>query len=60
MQQKLVTIFLKDPDTNGFREEHLGDLVDQGWIIKELHPLNGSGGGETDVISGWIIVLLEK
>jgi len=61
MQQKLLSIYLTDLAARDCEvKKHVGDYLAEGWRIKEFKPLDGSGGGETTVSGGWIIVLLEK
>lgn len=68
-EQKLVTIFLHDsfdqkkgsygePTSNRLFgvSEHLEEYLKEGWTVKEFKTLGGAGG----LLSGWIIVLLEK
>lgn len=61
MAQKLVTLFLsrvlEEADAVEI-EEHLQEYLDEGWYIKEVHPL--SGGGRSDVLGAWVVVLLER
>ena len=71
ISQKLVTIYLDNTryargktlvgsfaDKHGFVEEHLNDLLTQGWRISAIHGF----GGRSDslAVRGWITVLLEK
>jgi len=64
--QKLITIYLKDIDgcgdfiDSGETQEHIGDYLSDGWIIKNLTTLSGNGGGETEVSAGWVVVVIEK
>ena len=69
MEHKLVTIFLHDK-FDGAKgsygeaaagpffgvKEHLSELLEQGWTIKEIQTIGGAGGG----LSGWIVAVLEK
>ena len=68
MLQKLVTIFLHDqvgrgkkygdPEANPFLGvcEHLEEYLDRGWRIKDVQTMGGAGG----MMSGWVVVLMEK
>ncbi len=69
--QKLVTIYLDNSayakgkvlvasfaDKHGLVEEHLKDLLAEGWRIAALHGFGGNGDSIT--ARGWITVLLEK
>ncbi len=61
MVQKLVSIYKNDLHANdSLQEEHLDKYLNDGWIIKQIVPLDGSGGGQTLASSGWVFVLLEK
>jgi len=64
--QKLVTVYLRDVNDagtchiDGKVQEHLQDLLAEGWRIKQLTTLSGNRGGETEVSTGWIVLLLER
>ena len=69
--QKLVTIYLDNTaygkgralvgsfaDKHGLVEEHLNDLLAEGWRITAIHGFGG--GGDPLAVRGWLTVLLEK
>lgn len=69
--QKLITIYLDNmaygkgkvlvgsfADKHGLVEEHLSDLLTQGWRVVDIHGFGGSG--ESISARGWITVLLER
>ncbi len=69
--QKLVTVYLDNTaygkaktfvggyaDKHGLVEEHLSELLEQGWRVAALHGFGGSAEGLC--VRGWITVLLEK
>ncbi len=69
--QKLVTIYLDNSayargkvlvgsfaDKHGLVEEHLKDLLAEGWRAAAIHGFGGNGDSIT--ARGWIAVLLEK
>lgn len=43
--------------THGFVSEHLSEELRQGWCVKQLKTISGSG---RDEFGGYIVVLLEK
>lgn len=68
--QKLVTIYMDNTayakgkllvgsfaEKHGLVEEHLSDLLAQGWRVAAIHGFGGSG--ESIGARGWITVLLE-
>ncbi len=68
--QKLVTIYLDNTaygkaktfvggyaDKHGLIEEHLKDLLSEGWRVAQIHGFGGSAEGLC--VRGWITVLLE-
>ena len=69
--QKLVTIYLDNSaymdgkwirgsfaDKHGFVEEHLGEYLNDGWVIKNLSGIGGNSEGLS--VRGWIVAVLEK
>jgi hypothetical protein len=69
--QKLVTIYLdssaysagawlkaSNADQHGVVEEHLGDYLSDGWVIKSIHGFGGAS--ESMNARGYVIVLLER
>ena len=67
--QKLVTIALNAWDglmlggaaktmTHGEVEEHLTELLADGWRVVSMRPVGDTTGGQRT--SGWLAVLLEK
>ena len=69
--QKLVTIYLDNSaygkgkvivgsyaNKHGLVEEHLSDLLAQGWRIAAIDGIGGGAGAMA--VRGWITVLLEK
>ena len=57
--QKLVTVCLHCREArHGAVEEHLTDLLAQGWRIASVSPLGGPSGAAPVVI--WLAVVLEK
>ena len=71
MEQKLVTIYLDNlsygkgkwintgfADRHGMIEEHLVEYLSQGWLVRSVTGLGGSGESITG--RGWLAVLLER
>ncbi len=63
--QKLVTIALRGTDKiqHGLVEEHLADLLRQGWKIVSVTAVGSTGGGGESsytMTAGWVVVLMEK
>jgi len=69
--QKLVTIYLDNnvyakgkllvssfAEKHGLVEEHLGDLLANGWRVAAIHGFGGNS--ESISVRGWLTVLLEK
>ena len=68
--QKLVTIYLDSysftdkkvtqslRDQHGMVEEHLGEYLNDGWIVKEISSFGGAAAAYCT--TGFAIVVLEK
>ena len=69
--QKLVTIYLDSEtyepgkvlstgtkEAHGTVEEHLGELLDEGWRIREINALGGHSGHLQ--VRGWVVAVLER
>ncbi len=69
--QKLLTIYLDNSayakgkvlvgsfaDKHGLVEEHLKDVLAEGWRVAAIHGIGGNGQSIT--ARGWIVALLEK
>ncbi|MGN6387296.1 MAG: hypothetical protein ACTHMT_13760 [Verrucomicrobiota bacterium] len=70
-RQKLLTIYLDNSayargkmvvgtfaDKHGLVEEHLGEFLQAGWRIKQIHGFGGTTEGL--ILRGWLTVLLER
>ena len=59
--ENMIPIDKRDPPVTyaGVRH-HLTEFINDGWEIVQLVPLNGSGGGKSQDVSGWLFVLLQK
>lgn len=67
MAQQLITIAKEDftefdrpYQIDHLVERHLEVELHEGWRVRQIVPLNGSGGGPDSVVRGWIVVLLES
>lgn len=64
--QKLVTIALQSIQYNlkhGLVEEHLIDLLRQGWKVVSITPVGSAGGtaySSYGHVAGWLAVVIEK
>jgi hypothetical protein len=58
--QKLVTISFSGWHKHGEVQEHLTELLGNGWRIISVNPASCSVGGESNGVAGWIAVVLEK
>ena len=69
--QKLITIYLDNlsygkgkwintgfGDQHGLVEEHAGAYLAEGWVIRSVSGVGGSG--ESITARGWLVVLLER
>lgn len=70
-RQKLLTIYLDNSayargkmvvgtfaDKHGLVEEHLGEFLQAGWQIKQIHSFGGTNDGLA--LRGWLTVVLER
>ncbi len=69
--QKLLTIYLDNSrytdgrmfvgsyaDQHGLVEEHLAEVLKEGWTIKAIHGFGGNDDGLA--VRGWIAVVVER